>query len=91
MVRQYSLVRQHGDFGEKAGTYRIAVQREDRSRGSAYVHDHFAVGTILNISHPKCQFTLDRRDTKSLLIAGGIGVTPHPFHGAESGKQASFL
>lgn len=76
LVRQYSLVRQHGDFGEKAGTYRIAVQREDRSRGSAYVHDHFAVGTNLNISHPKCQFTLDRRDTKSLLIAGGIGITP---------------
>lgn len=76
LVRHYSLVsKRDGDRADGA-TYRIAVQRENRLRGSSYIHDHFDVGTHLKISHPKSQFGLDRRDTKSLLIAGGIGITP---------------
>jgi len=76
LVRHYSLVRQRDGVDANSGTYRIAVQRENRPRGSAYIHDHFDVGTHLKISHPRSHFTLDRRDAKSLLIAGGIGITP---------------
>ncbi|MBP6853317.1 MAG: oxidoreductase, partial [Rhodoferax sp.] len=56
--------------------YRIAVQRSRRLRGSAFLHDHVVVGTRLAVSHPRNHFSLDRRDTHSLLIAGGIGITP---------------
>jgi len=76
LVRHYSLIGGIGSWDDHPNNYRIAVQREDRARGSAYIHDSFAIGTRLQISAPKNNFQLDRRDRKSLLIAGGIGVTP---------------
>jgi ferredoxin-NADP reductase len=76
VVRHYSLVRGPDAAHGSRGAYTIAVQREDRPRGSAYIHAHFAVGTRLAISRPKNNFALNRRDTHSLLIAGGIGITP---------------
>lgn len=76
LIRRYSLVAGL-DRGDEARTsYRIAVQREERQRGSAYIHEHFRPGTRLRICYPKRDFQLDRRDGKSLLIAGGIGITP---------------
>lgn len=71
ITRHYSLV---GGCGQ--GSYCIAVQRATRQRGSAWLHAHAAVGTRLMVSRPKNHFLLDRRDSKSLLIAGGIGITP---------------
>ncbi|MEX0428024.1 2Fe-2S iron-sulfur cluster-binding protein [Nocardioides sp. DS6] len=56
--------------------WRIAVQREDRSRGSAYIHDHFRKGTPLRVSHPIGAFRLSRNLPHVLLVAGGIGITP---------------
>lgn len=76
IVRHYSLIGGAGNWDDTPDVYRIAVQREDRQRGSAFIHDHFTLGTRLHISHPKNHFPLDRRDKKSLLIAGGIGITP---------------
>lgn len=76
IIRHYSLVGGAGLWDDTPDTYRIAVQREDRRRGSAHIHDSFGIGTILHVSVPKNNFPLDRRDTKSLLIAGGIGITP---------------
>jgi vanillate O-demethylase ferredoxin subunit len=76
IVRHYSLVGGTGLWDDPAHTYRIAVQREDRARGSAHIHDSFTLGTRLQVSVPKNNFALDRRDAKSLLIAGGIGITP---------------
>jgi len=76
IVRHYSLIGGLGNWDDTPDTYRIAVQREDRQRGSAHIHDTFTVGTRLSVSRPKNHFPLDRRDTKSLLIAGGIGITP---------------
>lgn len=75
-VRHYSLTGGTGSVDDSRMAYRIAVQREDRPRGSAFIHDTFAVGTQLAISPPKNEFRLDHRDGKSLLIAGGIGITP---------------
>lgn len=74
LIRHYSLV--SGGSSEGRGLYRIAVQRENRPRGSAWVHAHLAVGTRLAVSHPFNHFPLDWRDARSLLIAGGIGITP---------------
>jgi vanillate O-demethylase ferredoxin subunit len=76
LLRHYSLVSKPDGKGADDRKYTIAVQRENGARGSAYIHDHFKPGTQLRISHPKSQFALDRRDTQSLLIAGGIGITP---------------
>lgn len=74
--RHYSLVGGTPSANDGRMTYRIAVQREDRARGSAHIHDKLAVGTRLSILPPKNEFRLDHRDGKSLLIAGGIGITP---------------
>lgn len=76
IVRHYSLVGGAGLWDDSPDTYRIAVQREDRRRGSAHIHDTFSIGTTLQVSQPKNNFPLDPRDAKSLLIAGGIGITP---------------
>jgi vanillate O-demethylase ferredoxin subunit len=56
--------------------WRIAVQREDRARGSAHIHANFRHGTRLKVSHPIGAFRLARNLPHALLIAGGIGITP---------------
>ena len=76
IVRHYSLLGGTVDSDDTRNTYRIAVQREDRAGGSAYIHANFEVGTRLQVSAPINNFPLDRRDRHSLLIAGGIGITP---------------
>ena len=75
-VRHYSLVGGDGAAPDGAGRYRIAVQREDRAQGSDFIHRSFEPGTPLQISAPRNNFLLGRNDTRSLLIAGGIGITP---------------
>lgn len=76
IVRQYSLIGGTVNKDDPRHTYRIAVQREDRAGGSAYIHANFVVGTRLQVSAPINNFPLDRRDEHSLLLAGGIGITP---------------
>ncbi|BBF72019.1 PDR/VanB family oxidoreductase [Sphingomonas bisphenolicum] len=76
MVRHYSLIGGSRLEDDAPNVYRIAVQREDRQRGSAHIHQNFVVGTPVRISRAKNGFPLDFRDRRSLLIAGGIGVTP---------------
>jgi vanillate O-demethylase ferredoxin subunit len=65
-----------GSWDDPPNTYRIAVQRESDSRASAFMQDNFALGTQLAVSRPKNSFYLDRSAPKSLLLAGGIGITP---------------
>ncbi|MGS5089699.1 PDR/VanB family oxidoreductase [Hydrogenophaga sp. A37] len=72
LIRQYSLC---NDPAETA-RYRIAVLREPASRGgSAGMHERVRVGDRLQVSSPKNHFPLAPA-TRSLLLAGGIGVTP---------------
>ncbi len=73
VVRQYSLC------NDPAETHRylVAVLRDPASRGgSAAVHDAVKEGDTLTISAPKNHFALAHEAKKSLLLAGGIGVTP---------------
>jgi len=72
-VRQYSLC---GD-PTRPGRYRIAVLRSRQSRGgSAAIHDHVAPGQALTIGAPRNHFPLAADAPFSLLLAGGIGITP---------------
>lgn len=75
-LRHYSLV---GPLRADRATepfWRIAVQREDRARGSAFIHKTFREGTRLQVSRPIGTFKLGRDDRHILLVAGGIGITP---------------
>ena len=72
-VRQYSLV---NPFRE-GGSYNIGVLREPASRGgSSWLVDEARAGDILQISAPRNHFQLDPSAIDSLLLAGGIGITP---------------
>lgn len=73
LIRQYSLCNAPGETHR----YQIAVLREPQSRGgSDRVHDGLAVGDILRISVPRNHFQLAPHAAHSLLLAGGIGITP---------------
>ena len=73
LLRSYSLCNDPG----VAGAYRIAVLREAASRGgSAYMHSAVQTGSELTISTPKNLFALAPTARRSVLLAGGIGLTP---------------
>lgn len=72
-VRQYSL------FGDPANRqrYEIAVLLEANSRGgSAAIHRTFQVGRRIRIGVPRNNFRMAKDARRSILVAGGIGVTP---------------
>ncbi|MES2416058.1 MAG: PDR/VanB family oxidoreductase [Pseudomonadota bacterium] len=72
LTRQYSLC---NDAGEQH-RYRIAVLRDPTSRGGSIgMHDAVKEGDEITISAPKNHFPLEHA-SKTLLFAGGIGVTP---------------
>jgi vanillate O-demethylase ferredoxin subunit len=72
LVRQYSLC---NDPAERH-RWRIAVLRETSSRGgSAGMHERVKAGDSLRVSAPRNLFGLFPAGP-SLLLAGGIGVTP---------------
>jgi ferredoxin-NADP reductase len=75
-LRHYSVVGPLGLGDRIEPFWRIAVQREDRARGSAHIHANFRSGTQLRVSHPIGAFRLARNVPHALLIAGGIGITP---------------
>ena len=73
LVRQYSLC---GDIDDTS-VYRIAVKLEPASRGgSRAVHEDLVPGAHLAISAPRNNFPLDVQAQHTVLIAGGIGITP---------------
>lgn len=73
LIRQYSLC---NDPRERH-RYRIAVLRDAASRGgSQAVHELLRIGQRLSISAPRNLFALDEQAPRSLLLAGGIGITP---------------
>ncbi|RCW95050.1 PDR/VanB family oxidoreductase [Marinomonas foliarum] len=72
LTRQYSLCR----LQEDAQYYEIAVLKDPQSRGgSAEVHN-LSIGDSISISEPKNHFPLVETKRHSVLVAGGIGVTP---------------
>jgi vanillate O-demethylase ferredoxin subunit len=73
MIRSYSLV---NDPSERS-RYVIAVNKDAASRGgSRFVHATLRAGDIITISHPRNNFVLQEDAAHSILIAGGIGITP---------------
>jgi vanillate O-demethylase ferredoxin subunit len=72
LVRQYSLC----NPPHERHRYLIGVLRDPGSRGgSLALHDEIEAGKLLAISAPKNHFPLVAA-SRSLLFAGGIGVTP---------------
>jgi ferredoxin-NADP reductase len=73
LVRSYSLCNSQ----QERHRYVIAVNRDKTSRGgSLHAHDKLRVGDRLTISAPRNNFPLDESAGHSVLVAGGIGITP---------------
>jgi vanillate O-demethylase ferredoxin subunit len=73
LMRQYSLCNDPRDTNR----YLIGVLRVGDSRGgSAAMHEQVREGDVLEISEPRNHFQLAHGAKRSLLIAGGIGITP---------------
>lgn len=73
LSRSYSLVGQAG----RPSCYEVAVALDAHSRGgSRHVHEKLRVGDEIEITGPRNLFELKTDAAHSVLIAGGIGVTP---------------
>ena len=73
LMRQYSLVRpdRHGQ------PYLVGIKLDRAGRGgSRWLHDEARVGQLFRIAPPRNHFPLSEDAPHSVLIAGGIGVTP---------------
>jgi tetrachlorobenzoquinone reductase len=71
--RQYSLI----DSGSELPAYAVGVKKDAKSRGgSVFMHDHLRVGARVTIVPPRNNFPLAEEAERSILIAGGIGITP---------------
>jgi len=77
MVRSYSLLNSPSGSRDEKHHYTIAVLDEPQGRGgSRYVHTSLRCGMEVRISNPRNHFALDGSARHSVLIAGGIGITP---------------
>jgi vanillate O-demethylase ferredoxin subunit len=72
VVRQYSLC----NDPTETHRYLIAVLKDEKSRGGSVAMHGLNEGQTLAISDPKNHFALAHDARHSLLIAGGIGITP---------------
>jgi vanillate O-demethylase ferredoxin subunit len=72
IIRQYSLC----NHPNETQRYLIGVLRDAQSRGgSVAMHDEVNEGDLIQISEPRNHFQLAHAE-RTLLFAGGIGVTP---------------
>ncbi len=74
-VRSYSLVGLPAESRE-TGLYRIAVKRADPGRGGSRRMHALQGGDGLQIAGPDNHFDLPTGAPHTLLVAGGIGITP---------------
>ena len=73
MIRSYSLL----NAPSETGRYVIGVLHDRASRGgSKFVHENLRVGMTIPVSPPRNNFPLQESASHSVLVAGGIGVTP---------------
>lgn len=73
LVRQYSLC---GDPSDRS-RYQLGILLAEGSRGgSAAIHRNVHAGGRLRIGVPRNLFPLQAAASKTILIGGGIGVTP---------------
>lgn len=72
-TRSYSLLNSEAERHR----YLVGIARDPNGRGgSQYFHDNVSAGDRLRVSGPRNNFRLDEREHPSVLIAGGIGITP---------------
>lgn len=73
LVRQYSLCNPQQD----THCYVVGIKRDPASRGgSTWIHEQLKAGTVLQLGSPRNHFVLHEEARHTVLIAGGIGVTP---------------
>jgi vanillate O-demethylase ferredoxin subunit len=73
LVRSYSLA---GDPNDRS-QWVLGVLREPKSKGgSIAMHEQVRVGQVLTVGPVKQAFALANQAKHSILIAGGIGITP---------------
>jgi len=73
LARSYSLVNDPA----RRGAYEIAVHRSPTSRGgSQRIHAEWRVGQTLQVTGPRNNFPLEESAAHTVMIAGGIGITP---------------
>ncbi|WP_224703395.1 Rieske 2Fe-2S domain-containing protein [Devosia aquimaris] len=73
LIRQYSITNGPGELM----SYIIGVKQESASKGGSKVLvETVRQGDMLAISEPRNNFPLRRDATRTVLIAGGIGITP---------------
>jgi tetrachlorobenzoquinone reductase len=73
LIRHYSVLTSLSS----RTSYVIAVKRLNNGRGgSQRLHDHIAVGSVLQLSPPRNNFPLHECENETILLAGGIGITP---------------
>lgn len=72
-TRSYSLM----NPPQHASCYQLGILRVAEGRGgSHYLHTHLREGDPLPVSLPRNAFALHEQAENSVLIAGGIGITP---------------
>lgn len=73
LIRSYSLINPN----DVSGRYLLAVALDATSRGgSSYIHTMLHLGDMIGVSGPRNNFPLAQDNAPSVLIAGGIGITP---------------
>lgn len=77
LLRSYSLCMPASAADARHAAYRVGVLHDKGSRGgSRWVHEQLRVGQTLTISPPRNHFELEASAEHSVLVAGGIGITP---------------
>ena len=73
LVRSYSLLNEP----QERHRYLLGILKDRASRGgSRCVHEQLRIGQRVSISAPRNHFALHEEASHSVLVAGGIGVTP---------------
>ncbi|OWT63571.1 PDR/VanB family oxidoreductase [Candidimonas nitroreducens] len=73
LKRNYSLL----NSPAQGDVYEIGVQLDPESRGgSQHIHEYWRPGQVIEISEPRNLFPLKEDAGHTILIAGGIGITP---------------
>ena len=73
LTRQYSLL----NAQDERDRYVVGVKKDASSRGgSRCVHEQLRAGMIVPVGAPRNNFALHEEAAHSVLMAGGIGITP---------------
>ena len=74
IVRSYSLM---NSASQEKDVYKLGVLLDPNTKGgSAFLHNKLRVGQELQVSLPRNNFVLQQGNHSTVLVAGGIGITP---------------